>query len=132
MNKIHQQLKTWLEYKSKNFPQYTEAFDIVLQKLDKLNKEKNKEKLKQLTYSLCQHEWISDLSEKELNAKHNIIFDYGTNLPTEKRWDYGYKLCKNCGMTHFDYFCPNNAPSHDCEYDRNGVCKHCGLPDERK
>lgn len=82
--------------------------------------------------SVCNHEWVSDLSEKELNSKHNIIYDCETNLPTDRRWCYGSNVCKMCGAYGGGWHCPT-SPTHECEYNGDyDQCIHCGLPDERK
>lgn len=117
--KIIDELVTWLNTQPE-----------VINKTVVLNKI---ESLKPIPPKICKHEWVSDLTEKELNSKHNIIYsDRDNKIPTTERWDYGNRLCKLCNKYGGGYFCPNNPPSHKCEYDENEICIRCGLPEERK
>lgn len=129
--KIHENLKQWLISNKSKYPD----FEKVINKIDKLVEYKNTEKLKFIKQKMCKdHEWISSLSDDELNEKSNIILDYKTTppTPTDKRWHYGRKVCKLCGIETFDWFCPHNKPFHSCCYDGSEYCTHCGLPYERK
>ena len=45
---------------------------------------------------------------------------------------HGDRKCKNCNKVLNGWFCPDNAPTHKCDYDNNEWCIYCGEPDERK
>jgi len=53
----------------------------------------------------------------------------------EDQWHSASAICKGCD-THFGWFCPN-SPDHICNYKHesgryDGICRYCGMPDERK
>jgi hypothetical protein len=133
--KIHEQLKLWLhnyikECNTNSGQQKKYVLEEVVEELEQIIKSQKNKKIKILKQSICNHEWISDLSEQEL-AK-NVIIDYKTNLPTDKHWHYGSKICKLCGLSSYEWYCPGNAPFHSCIYTDSEYCDNCGLPEERK
>lgn len=40
-------------------------------------------------------------------------------------------VCSECGQRGAGWYCPQNPPSHACDYSEGEFCAHCGEPDER-
>lgn len=60
-------------------------------------------------------------------CRHHIV-------PDDPKWpDASDGICSDCGYKTGSWYCPDNAPSHVCEYTRDSGewCIHCGYPYER-
>lgn len=60
------------------------------------------------------------------SCQHRIV-------PDDPEWlDASGRICAECGYKFFDWYCPDNPPTHACEYTHGEYCIHCGDPEERK
>lgn len=66
------------------------------------------------------------VAEIEDACQHKIVND-------SPEWpEAGEGVCSECGYATGSWYCPDNAPSHRCEYSRSyDSCDHCGQPQER-
>ena len=73
---------------------------------------------------------ILDLEARSLKqlrsqCKHTII----PSDPEDEESSDG--ICGDCGFETGSWYCPNNAPSHECSYTEGECCVHCHNPSER-
>jgi len=60
------------------------------------------------------------------NCNHIIVPDDPEDIEDSCR------VCSECGERYYDWYCPDNPPTHKCEYGDYEGCIHCGNPQERK